>query len=139
MRQLILCSIVMQSIQILNEVPVMFVVTCFYMSFIMPQLLLSLVIPSILMCSCDHIISPDLSILFLYASGHKGWIFEKFVFELEAFSCDFKIDCILVCQLISLNKKMVVSSGKFNIFISWSHICIPLILVSASMKIASTL
>ena len=88
----------------------------------MSQLLLSLVIPSILMYSCDHIISPDLSILFLYAPAHKAWIFEKFVFELEAFSYDFKIDCILVCQLISLNKKMVVSSGKLKIFESSSHL-----------------
>ena len=109
-------------------------------SFIMSQLLLYLVIPSVLMYSCDHIICPGLSVLFLYAPAHKAWIFEKFVFELEAFLCDFKIDCILVCQLIiSLNKKMVVSSGKFNIFISWFHICTSLILVSASMKIVSTL
>ena len=102
----------MQSIQIFNAVPVMFVVTCFYLSFIISQFLLSLVIPSILMYSCDHIISPDLSILFLYAPAHKVSIFEKFVFQLEAFSCDFKIDYILVRQLISLDSKMVVSSGK---------------------------
>ena len=132
-----MCSIVIQSIQIFSEVPVMFVVTCFYLLFVMSQLLLSLVIPSILMYSWDHIISPDLSILFSYAPAYKAWIFEKFVFELEAFSCDFKVDCILMCQLISLNKNMVVLSGKFNIFISWSHMCIPLILESTSMKIAS--
>ena len=95
----------------------MFVVTCFYLSFIMSQLLLSLVIPSILMYSCDHIISPDLSILLLYASVHMARIFEKFVFELEAFSCDFKVDYILMRQLMSLNKKMVVSLEEFNIFI----------------------
>ena len=132
-------SIVMQRIQIFNEFPVMFVVTCFYLLFIMSQLLLSLVIPSILMDSCDHIICPGLSILFLYAPAHNAWISEKFVFELDAFSCYFKIDCILVCQFKSLDKKVVVSSGKCNIFNSWSHICTPLILVSVSMKIASTL
>ena len=130
----------MQSIQIFNRGPVIFVVTCFYLSFIMPQLLLSRTeltkhISSILIYSCNHIICPGLSILFSYAPAHKAWIFEKFVFELEAFSCDFKIDCILVCQLISLNKKMVVSSGKLKIFKSWSHICTPLILVSASIKL----
>ena len=113
----------------------MFAVICFYLSFIMLQLLLSLVNPNILMYSCDHITCPGLSILFIYAPAHKAWIFEKFVFEREAFLCDFKIDCILVCQLISLNKEMVVSSGKFNIFKSWSHICTPLILVSASIKL----
>ena len=67
-----------------------------------------------LMYSCDHIIYLCLSILFLYAPAHKARIFEKFGFELEAFSCDFKTDFILVCQLISLNKKMVLSSGKFK-------------------------
>ena len=134
-----MCSIVMQSIQIFNKFPVNKQVTCFYLSFIMSQFLLSLVIPSILMYSCDHIICPGLSVLFLYAPAHKVWILEKFVFELDAFWCYFKSDGILVCQLISLNKKMMVSSGKFNIFISWSHICTHLILVSASMKIASTL
>ena len=133
----------MQSIQIFNAVPVMFVVTCFYLSFIMPQLLLSRTeltkhISSILIYSCDHIICPGLSILFSYAPAHKAWIFEKFIFELEAFSCDFKIDCILVWQLISLNKKMVVSSGEFNVFTPWSPICTPLILVSASIKTANT-
>ena len=134
-----MCFIVMQSIQIFNEVPVMFVIACFYLSFIMCQLLLSLVISSILMYNCDHIISPDLPILFLYAPAHKAWIFEQFVLELDAFSCDFKIDYVLLCQLISPNSKMVVSSGKFNISISWSHICTPLIFVLWSLKIASTL
>ena len=134
----------MPSIQIFNGGPVIFVVTCFYLLFIMPQLLLSRTeltkhISSILIYSCDHIICPGLSILFSYAPAPKVWIFEKFVFELEAISCDFLIDCILVWQLMSLNKKMVVSSGKFNIFISWSPICTPLIHVLASMKIASTL
>ena len=124
----------MQSIQIFNKVLVMFVVS-FYLSFTMSQLLLSLVISIILMYSCDHIICPGLSILFLYAPAHKAWIFEKFVFELKAFSCEFKIDCILVCQLISLNKKMVVSSRKFKLLKSWSHTCTPLILVLASIEL----
>ena len=55
----------------------MFVVTCFYLSFIMSQLLLSRTeltkyTPSIFMYSCDHIICPGLSILFLYAPAHKA-------------------------------------------------------------------
>ena len=45
--------------------------------------------------------------------------------------------CILSRQVISL-KKMVVSSAKFTILISWSPICIPLILLLALMKVAST-
>ena len=35
-------------------------------------------------------------------------------------------------------KKMVVLSVKFTILISWSPICIPLILLSALMRLAST-
>ena len=50
------------------------------------------------MQSCGHTIWPDLSILFLYAPAHKVWIFEKFVFELEAFSNNlFKLySCVAV-------------------------------------------
>ena len=33
---------------------------------------------------------------------------------------------------------MVVLSGKFTILISWSPICIPLIILSALMRLAST-
>ena len=36
-------------------------------------------------------------------------------------------------------QKMVVSSAKLTILISWSPICIPSILASPSMKIVSTL
>ena len=55
----------------------MFVVTCFYLSFIMSQFLLSRMefkksSLSILMYSCDHIIYPGLSILFLYAPADKA-------------------------------------------------------------------
>ena len=69
---------------------------------------------------------------------HKVWLFEKFIFQLESFWVNYKFNSILVKQLKSL-KKMVVSSAKFTILISWSPICIPLILVSSLMKIASTL
>ena len=61
--------------------------------------------PSTLTYNFDHIICPGLSILFLYVPAHKSWIFEKFVFELETFSCDFKIDCILLWLLMSLNRE----------------------------------
>ena len=46
---------------------------------------------SILIESCDHTICPGLSLPFVYASPHKPYIF-----ELEDFSYDFKIDSILV-------------------------------------------
>ena len=85
----------------------MFVVTFFYFSFIKSQLLLwtelTKCILSILMSSCDHIICPGLSILFLYALANKVWMFEKFAFEVETFSCDFEIYCILVRESMSLN------------------------------------
>ena len=134
-----MCFIVMQKIQL-----VVFVITYFYFSFIISQLLLSRAeltkcTTNILMYSCDHIICPGWSILFLYTPAHKTWIFEKFVFEIEAFSCNFKIDCILLWQLMSLNKKIVVSSGNLHILISWSLIWTFIILVLASMKNASTL
>ena len=55
----------------------MFVATCFYLSFILPQLLLSRMeltkcTPIILMYSCDHIICPGLSLLFLHAPADKA-------------------------------------------------------------------
>ena len=40
---------------------------------------------------------------FLYHPACKAWLFEKFIFELEA-SYSFKITCILVRQVIPLKK-----------------------------------
>ena len=94
--------------------------------------------PTILMENCDQVICLGSSLLFLYAPAHKVWLtFEKFIFEREIFSRNFKINSILVRQLKSL-KKMGVWSAKLTILILWSPICIPLILVSTSMKIART-
>ena len=75
---------------------------------------------------------------FKYFNGifAEAWLFEKFIFELHASSYSLKITCILSKQVISL-KRMVVSSAKFNILISWSPICIPLILLLTLMKLAS--
>ena len=85
----------------------------------------------------DHAICPGLSVLFLYDPAYRAWLFEKFIFELKAYSYSFKITCILLRQVIS-PKKMVMSSAKFTNLISWSPICTPFILLSASMKLAST-
>ena len=71
-----------------------------------------------------------------YAPAHKSWLFEKFIFELQASSYSFKITCILVRQVISLKKKWFCL--KFTIFFSQSSASTPLILVSTSMKITST-
>ena len=73
---------------------------------------------------------------FLYDPANKAWLFEKFIFELEA-SYSFKITCILVRQVISLKKSGGVIS-KIYCLISWSPICAPLILVSASVKMEGT-
>ena len=51
-----------------------------------------------------------------------------FIFELEA-SYSFKINCVLVRQVISFKKKAGVIS-KIYCLISWPPICSPLILVS---------
>ena len=48
---------------------------------------------------------------FLYDPACKAWLFEKFIFELEA-SYSFKITCILVRQIILL-RKLVMPSAKF--------------------------
>ena len=61
---------------------------------------------------------------FIYDSANTAWFFEKFIFELESFY-SFKITCILVRQV----RKMMFL---------WSPICTPLILVSASVKVAGT-
>ena len=73
---------------------------------------------------------------FLYEPTCKAWLFEKFIFELEA-SYRFKITCILVRQVISL-KKIAGVISKIYCLVSWSPICTPLILLSALMKMAST-
>ena len=95
--------------------------------------------------NCDYSSCPSWSILFLYPLAHEGLAFWKnclsarlslsqFIF---AFSYSFKITCILLRQVISLKKKVALSA-KFTILISWPPICIPLIHLSALMKLAST-
>ena len=69
---------------------------------------------------------------FLYDPANKAWLFEKFIFELEAFY-SFKITCILVRQVISLKKNGGVIS-KIYCLILWSPICTSSILVSGSVK-----
>ena len=73
---------------------------------------------------------------FLYEPAYKTWIFEKFIFELETYY-SFKVTSILVIQVISFKKNGDVISKTYCL-ISWSSICAPLILVSVSMKMAST-
>ena len=53
--------------------------------------------------------------------------FEKFIFELEAFSYNIKMGLSLANQLMS-PEETFVSSAKFTILISWSPVCTPLIL-----------
>ena len=62
----------------------------------------------------------------------KAWLWTSLYF-----SYSLKITFNLLRQVISL-KKMMVLSVKFTILISWPPICIPLILLSALMKLART-
>ena len=97
-------------------------------------------IPSLILSNLElsRIELPKLtsSILIEILQRH-AWLFEKFIFELDASSHNFKITYILSRKVISL-KKMVVSSAKFTILVSWSLICIPLIFLLTLMKLAST-
>ena len=74
-----------------------------------------------------------------YVNGNcaEAWFFEKFFFELDASSYSFKITCVLLRQVRSL-RKIVVTSAKFTILISWSPIYIPLIPLLVLIKLAST-
>ena len=74
---------------------------------------------------------------FKYFNGNfaEVWFFEKFIFELDVSSYTLKITCILSRQVISVK---ILLSPKFTILISWSHVCILLILLLALMKLAST-
>ena len=70
---------------------------------------------------------------------HKPWplTFWKVYLWASASSYSFKVTCILLRQVISY-RKMVMLSAKLAILISWSAISIPLILLLALMKLAST-
>ena len=92
--------------------------------------------PTILVPNCDQAICLGLSVLFLYATLHKVWLFEKFNFELEAFSPSSKINFILVRQIKSL-KKMAASSANFAVLILWSPICMSHISISENYKYLS--
>ena len=63
---------------------------------------------------------------FMHQLMHKAWLFDKFIFELDASSYSFKVTCIILRQVISF-RKMVMLSAKLTILISWSPICVPLI------------
>ena len=73
---------------------------------------------------------------FLCDPANKRWLFQKFIFELEAFY-SFKITCILVRQVISYKKNGGVIS-KIYCLILWYPIFTHLILLSASVKMAGT-
>ena len=75
-------------------------------------------------------------VLFYQDPANTAWLFEKFLFELEAFY-SFKITCILVRQVISLKKNGGVIS-KIYCLIFGVLLCTPLILVLASVKMAGT-
>ena len=86
----------------------------------------------------DYSSCPGWWILFLCAPPHKGLDFWKnYIWTCLSFSYSPKITFILIREVISL-KKMVVLSVKFTFLISWPPICIPLILLLVLMRLAST-
>ena len=88
--------------------------------------------------NCDYSSCLCWWVLFLYPPPYKGLVFWKnYLWTSLFFSFSLKITCILLRLVISL-KKIMVSSVKFTILISWFPFCIPLILLSASMRLAST-
>ena len=88
--------------------------------------------------NCDYSSCPGWWILFFYAPPHKGLVFWKnYLWTTLSFSYSLNIASILLRQVMS-RKKMVVLSVKFVILISWPTVCIPLILLSALMRLTST-
>ena len=86
----------------------------------------------------DYSSCPGWWLLFLYAPAIKAWLFwNNYLWTILSFSDRPKIICIILRQVTPLTK-MVVLPVKFTILISWSPICISLILLSALMGLAST-
>ena len=71
--------------------------------------------------NCDNSSCPGRWIQFLCSPPHKGLAFWKNLWTSLSFSYGFKITYIILSQVISL-KKIVVLSVKFTILISWSPI-----------------
>ena len=87
--------------------------------------------------NCDCSSCPGCWVLCLYAPPHKDLAFWKnCLWTSLSFPYSPKITYILLMQVISI-KRMVVLSEKFTVLISWSPICIRLIL-SSLMRLAST-
>ena len=75
--------------------------------------------------------------IFVCTIPQRIGFWKNYLWTSLSFSYGLIITCIILRQVIYL-KKMVVLSAKFTILISWSHICIPLILLSALKKLART-
>ena len=86
--------------------------------------------------NCDQAIFVGLSILFLYVNPITSDFLTSLFLSQKLFHRILKLILFLVRQLNSL-KKMEAPSGKFTVLVSWFPICMPLILTSASIKIAS--
>ena len=76
--------------------------------------------------------------LFLYDPANTAWLFEKFLFELEAFY-GFKITCILVRQVIFLLKKWwrYQQNLLFNFMVSYLYLFNPCISISENGRYLS--
>ena len=84
--------------------------------------------------NCNNSSCPGWWILFLYAPPHKVLAFWKYLWAVLSFSYSLQITYILIRQVISL-KKMVVLSVKITIFISCSPISFnPFIGINETVK-----
>ena len=91
--------------------------------------------------NCDYSSCPGWWILFLYASPRKGLAFWKnYLWTSFSFSCSLKITCILLRQVISLKKMVVLPVSKincFNIMVSYLHSFNPFISINEIGKYLS--
>ena len=91
--------------------------------------------------NCDYSSCPGWWILFLYAPPRKGLAFWKnYLWTSLSFSCSLKITCILLRQVISLKKMVVLPVSKinyFNIMVSYLHSFNPLISINEIGKYLS--
>ena len=70
---------------------------------------------------------------FLYDLAYKAWLFEKFIFELEA-SNKFKITCNLVRQVILLRQLVMSSAKLFTFMLSYLYAFNPSISIKENGK-----
>ena len=108
---------------------------CKYSQLELSNIEFSKLTPKFLMENCDH---PFVLVghFYFYMIQLIRLDFWKLCLRAICTWYSFKITCILLSQVISL-KKMVVLPAEFTVLISWSPVSIPLILISEIDKYLS--